>query len=300
MESKNNQKIYPSVFLFEENYKTLPPINDKINERRKEIKSELINLKDEKTFINNNIRNKNLSLKLFSSYLNNKIINKNINQSPSKRKSIIKDKNKKTITSSFREDSLKLKIKKLKMKLSEREKKQNINNLKNRINLSFEKKNINVNKNQMMNELKEIDLNTSFINEILLEQLSNNDEDVFTKIKLKLKSDEKKRMMTEEDLQPEKVKPFDITIKKQKFLSNLYNIIGKLNENSNVTGMIFNRIKSKNIKDHNYFKRLKEIEIQERGFKRFEDEVSYGDFLKKMFDKNYEKIQKKNMKENKI
>ena len=295
--SKNNQKIYPSIFYFEENYKTLPPINEKINERRKEIKNDLINLNDQKVFINNMKKNRRVSLKLFSNYLNNKILNKNINQTSPTRKSIIKEKNKRTISSSFKEDALKFKISKLKLKISEREKKRNLKNIKNTISLSFDNKNVNIDKNKMMNELKEIDLNTSLLNKILIEKNEDNDEDIFRKIRQKLRSDKRKRFITDEDLKPEKVKPFDITIKKQQFFFNLYNIIGKINENSGVSNMIFNRIKPK--KDHYYFKRLKEIEIQDRGFKRFEDEINNGEHLKQMYDKKYEKIQKK-IKENKI
>ena len=296
--TKNNQIIYPSIFLFEENYKTLPPIQNKINERRKEIKNDLINLNDAKTYINNIKKNRRVSLKLFSHFVNNEILNKNINQSTPKTKSIIKEKNKKTISSSYREDPLKLKITKLKLKISEREKKNNLKNVKNSISLSFDNKNINIDKSKMINDLKEIDLNTSLLNKILIEKNSDNNEEIFRKIRQKLNSDKKKRFITDEDLKPEKVKPFDITIKKQRFFSNLYNIIGKINENSGSSNMIFNRITSKNIKDHNYFKRLKEIEIQDRGFKRFEDEINNGEHLKQMYDKNYEKIQKK-IKENK-
>ena len=62
------------------------------------------------------------------------------------------------------------------------------------------------------------------------------------------------------------------------------NVIKRIKETSLSTGVIYKNLKNLNIKGHDKYKRDKEIEIQEKGFKRFDNAIAYGDNLKKDFD----------------
>ena len=90
--------------------------------------------------------------------------------------------------------------------------------------------------------------------------------------------------ISDEFLQPERVKPFEIPTKKNAFFSNLDNIINRIKETSLSSDVIFKNLKNLNIKGHDKYKRQKEIEIQEKGFKKFDNIVAYGDNLKKDFN----------------
>ena len=90
--------------------------------------------------------------------------------------------------------------------------------------------------------------------------------------------------ISDEYLQPERVKPFEIPTKKNAFFSNLDHIIDRIKETSLSSEVILKNMRNLNIKGHDKYKRQKEIEIQERGFKRFDNIVEHGDNLKKDFD----------------
>jgi len=110
----------------------------------------------------------------------------------------------------------------------------------------------------------------------------------------KIRSNKKKLFIADEEyLKPEKIRPFDIPTKKNMFYSNLDKIIHKIKESSLSSGVIVEKMKNLNLKGHDYYKRQKDVEIQEKGFQKFDDIIKNGDLLKKIYDKNYEKIQQK-------
>ena len=145
-----------------------------------------------------------------------------------------------------------------------------------------------------MKDLNEIDEKSILTNNILIKRNKDHDKNIFRKMRKKIKSDKKKLFIAdEEDLKPEKVKPFDILTKKNMFYSNLDKIIHKIKESSLSSGVIVEKMKNLNLKGHDFYKRQKEVEIQEKGFQKFDDIIKNGDLLKKIYDKNYEKIQQK-------
>ena len=145
-----------------------------------------------------------------------------------------------------------------------------------------------------MKDLNEIDEKSILTNNILIKRNKDHDKNIFRKMRKKIKSDKKKLFIAdEEDLKPEKVKPFDILTKKNMFYSNLDKMIKKIKESSLSSDVIVKNMKNLNKNKHNYYRRQKDIEIQEKGFQKFEDVIKNGDLIKKTYDKNYEKIQQK-------
>ena len=288
---RNKQALYKSNFIFPEDFHTLPPIKLKINECSKEIDDDLFTLKDEKIF-SNRIKKNRLSIKIFEHYKKrNSVLKKNITQSNQKTKSTFEKTNK---SFSLKEDPYKSKIKKkLKFKTIENDKedleKRNIN-----FNLTTSLGEVKLDKKKMMKDLNEIDKESLITNKILVKRNGDHDKNIFRKMRKKIKSDKKKLFIAdEEDLKPEKVKPFDIPTKKNMFYSNLDKMIDKIKESSLSSGVIVQKMKNLNLKGHDFYKRQKEVEIQEKGFQKFEDVIKNGDLIKKTYDKNYEKIQQK-------
>ena len=143
---------------------------------------------------------------------------------------------------------------------------------------------IKVDKKDILNQLNELNESSNLTNKILIKENKDHDKLIFKYIKRRLKRDKKMLFISDEFLQPEKVKPFEIPTKKNAFFSNLDNVIKRIKETSLSTGVIYKNLKNLNIKGHDKYKRDKEIEIQEKGFKRFDNAIAYGDNLKKDFD----------------
>ena len=288
---RNKQVLYKSNFNFPEEFHTLPPIKLKINECSKEIDDDLITLRDE-TIFSNKIKKNRLSIKIFSNYKKqNSIRKRNITQSNQKTKSTFEKTNK---TFTLKDDPYKLKIKKkLKFKTIENDK-EDLEKIKLNLNLTTTLKDIKIDKKKIMKDLNEIDEKSILTNNILIKRNKDHDKNIFRKMKKKIKSDKKKLFIAdEEDLKPEKVKPFDILTKKNMFYSNLDKMIKKIKESSLSSDVIVKNMKNLNKNKHNYYRRQKDIEIQEKGFQKFEDVIKNGDLIKKTYDKNYEKIQQK-------
>ena len=288
---RNKQVLYKSNFNFPEEFHTLPPIKLKINECSKEIDDDLITLRDE-TIFSNKIKKNRLSIKIFSNYKKqNSIRKRNITQSNQKTKSTFEKTNK---TFTLKDDTYKLKIKKkLKFKTIENDK-EDLEKIKLNLNLTTTLKDIKIDKKKIMKDLNEIDEKSILTNNILIKRNKDHDKNIFRKMRKKIKSDKKKLFIAdEEDLKPEKVKPFDILTKKNMFYSNLDKMIKKIKESSLSSDVIVKNMKNLNKNKHNYYRRQKDIEIQEKGFQKFEDVIKNGDLIKKTYDKNYEKIQQK-------
>jgi hypothetical protein len=287
---RNKQALYKSNFIFPEDFHTLPPIKLKINECSKEIDDDLITLKDEKIF-SNRIKKNRLSIKIFQHYKKkDSIIKKNIVQSNQKTKSTFEKTNK---SFSLKEDPYKSKIKKkLKFKTIENDK-EDLEPIKINFNLTSlgESK---IDKKKIMKDLNEIDEVSLLTNKILIKRNGDHDKKIFRKMRRKIRSNKKKLFIADEEyLKPEKIRPFDIPTKKNMFYSNLDKIIHKIKESSLSSGVIVEKMKNLNLKGHDYYKRQKDVEIQEKGFQKFDDIIKNGDLLKKIYDKNYEKIQQK-------
>ena len=287
---RNKQTLYKSNFIFPEEFHTLPPIKLKINECSKEIDDDLFTLKDEKIF-SNRIKKNRLSIKIFQHYKKkDPIIKKNIVQSNQKTKSTFEKTNK---SFSLKEDPYKSKIKKkLKFKTIENDK-EDLEPIKINFNLTSlgESK---IDKKKIMKDLNEIDEKSLLTNKILIKRNGDHDKKIFRKMRRKIRSNKKKLFIADEEyLKPEKIRPFDIPTKKNMFYSNLDKIINKIKESSLSSGVIVEKMKNLNIKGHDYYKRQKDVEIQEKGFQKFDDIIKNGDLLKKIYDKNYEKIQQK-------
>ncbi len=287
---RNKQALYKSNFIFPEDFHTLPPIKLKINECSKEIDDDLITLKDEKIF-SNRIKKNRLSIKIFQHYKKkDSIIKKNIVQSNQKTKSTFEKTNK---SFSLKEDPYKSKIKKkLKFKTIENDK-EDLEPIKINFNLTSlgESK---IDKKKIMKDLNEIDEKSLLTNKILIKRNGDHDKKIFRKMRRKIRSNKKKLFIADEEyLKPEKIRPFDIPTKKNMFYSNLDKIIHKIKESSLSSGVIVEKMKNLNLKGHDYYKRQKDVEIQEKGFQKFDDIIKNGDLLKKIYDKNYEKIQQK-------
>ena len=288
---RNKQVLYKSNFNFPEEFHTLPPIKLKINECSKEIDDDLITLRDE-TIFSNKIKKNRLSIKIFSNYKKqNSIRKRNITQSNQKTKSTFEKTNK---TFTLKDVPYKLKIKKkLKFKTIENDK-EDLEKIKLNLNLTTTLKDIKIDKKKIMKDLNEIDEKSILTNNILIKRNKDHDKNIFRKMRKKIKSDKKKLFIAdEEDLKPEKVKPFDILTKKNMFYSNLDKMIKKIKESSLSSDVIVKNMKNLNKNKHNYYRRQKDIEIQEKGFQKFEDVIKNGDLIKKTYDKNYEKIQQK-------
>jgi hypothetical protein len=145
-----------------------------------------------------------------------------------------------------------------------------------------------------MKDLNEIDEKSLLTNKILIKRNGDHDKKIFRKMRRKIRSNKKKLFIADEEyLKPEKIRPFDIPTKKNMFYSNLDKIIHKIKESSLSSGVIVEKMKNLNLKGHDYYKRQKDVEIQEKGFQKFDDIIKNGDLLKKIYDKNYEKIQQK-------
>ena len=145
-----------------------------------------------------------------------------------------------------------------------------------------------------MKDLNEIDEKSLLTNKILIKRNGDHDKKIFRKMRRKIRSNKKKLFIADEEyLKPEKIRPFDIPTKKNMFYSNLDKIINKIKESSLSSGVIVEKMKNLNLKGHDYYKRQKDVEIQEKGFQKFDDIIKNGDLLKKIYDKNYEKIQQK-------
>ena len=287
---RNKQALYKSNFIFPEDFHTLPPIKLKINECSKEIDDDLITLKDEKIF-SNRIKKNSLSIKIFQHYKKkDSIIKKNIVQSNQKTKSTFEKTNK---SFSLKEDPYKSKIKKkLKFKTIENDK-EDLEPIKINFNLTSlgESK---IDKKKIMKDLNEIDEKSLLTNKILIKRNGDHDKKIFRKMRRKIRSNKKKLFIADEEyLKPEKVKPFDIPTKKNMFYSNLDKMIDKIKESSLSSGVIVQKMKNLNLKGHDFYKRQKEVEIQEKGFQKFDYIIKNGDLIKKTYDKNYEKIQQK-------
>ena len=275
---RNKQVLYKSNFNFPEEFHTLPPIKLKINECSKEIDDDLITLRDE-TIFSNKIKKNRLSIKIFSNYKKqNSIRKRNITQSNQKTKSTFEKTNK---TFTLKDDPYKLKIKKkLKFKTIENDK-EDLEKIKLNLNLTTTLKDIKIDKKKIMKDLNEIDEKSILTNNILIKRNKDHDKNIFRKMRKKIKSDKKKLFIAdEEDLKPEKVKPFDILTKKNMFYSNLDKMIKKIKESSLSSDVIVKNMKNLNKNKHNYYRRQKDIEIQEKGFQKFEDVIKYGDLIK--------------------
>ena len=288
---RNKDTLFKSNFLFPEDFNTLPPIRLKINDYSNEILNDLIKLKDEKLLSNNN-KNIHLSQKILHEYRQrNSTFKNNFTHFIQKTKSTF-EKTNKSLTS--REDPIKTKLKKIKLKLVKNE--LGINSTKRNYKYNLTNSNLGnekIDKNDILNQLNEIDENTSLTNTIILRRNADHDIDIFKKIRKKLKSNKKKLFIQEDDyLKPEKLKPFNIT-KKKIFYSNLDNIIGKIKESSLSSVVLIEKMKTLNINEKRNYKSLIDSQNQEKNFKKFDEIISDGDLIKKEYDKNYEKIQKK-------
>ncbi len=276
--TKNKQILYKSNFLFPENLKTLPPIRLKINDCTKEIYDDLNTLKNEK-LLSNTINNNQTPNKIFKDYHKRRFVLKPYFSQTTRTKSTFEKTNK---SINFKNDPMKLRIKK-KRKENKIAQSTDFSNLKLSL-LSSNSDSIKINKNDILNQLNELDESSNLTNKILVKKNEEHNELIFKYIQRRLKRDKKMLFISDEYLQPERVKPFEIPTKKNAFFSNLDHIIDRIKETSLSSEVILKNMRNLNIKGHDKYKRQKEIEIQERGFKRFDNIVEHGDNLKKDFD----------------
>jgi len=276
--TKNKEILYKSNFLFPENLKTLPPIRLKINDCTKEIYDDLNTLKDEK-LLSNTINNNQTSNKIFKDYHKRRFVLKPYFSQTTRTKSTFEKTNK---SINFKNDPMKLRIKK-KRKENKIAQSTDFSNLKLSL-LSSNSDSIKINKNDILNQLNELDESSNLTNKILVKKNEEHNELIFKYIQRRLKRDKKMLFISDEFLQPERVKPFEIPTKKNAFFSNLDHIIDRIKETSLSSEVILKNMRKLNLKGHDKYKRQKEIEIQERGFKRFDNIVEHGDNLKKDFD----------------
>ena len=276
--TKNKQILYKSNFLFPENLKTLPPIRLKINDCTKEIYDDLNTLKNEK-LLSNTINNNQTPNKIFKDYHKRRFVLKPYFSQTTRTKSTFEKTNK---SINFKNDPMKLRIKK-KRKENKIAQSTDFSNLKLSL-LSSNSDSIKINKNDILNQLNELDESSNLTNKILVKKNEEHNELIFKYIQRRLKRDKKMLFISDEYLQPERVKPFEIPTKKNAFFSNLDHIIDRIKETSLSSEVILKNMRKLNLKGHDKYKRQKEIEIQERGFKRFDNIVEHGDNLKKDFD----------------
>ena len=276
--TKNKEILYKSNFLFPENLKTLPPIRLKINDCTKEIYDDLNTLKDEK-LLSNTINNNQTTNKIFKDYHKRRFVLKPYFSQTTRTKSTFEKTNK---SINFKNDPMKLRIKK-KRKENKIAQSTDFSNLKLSL-LSSNSDSIKINKNDILNQLNELDESSNLTNKILVKKNEEHNELIFKYIQRRLKRDKKMLFISDEFLQPERVKPFEIPTKKNAFFSNLDHIIDRIKETSLSSEVILKNMRKLNLKGHDKYKRQKEIEIQERGFKRFDNIVEHGDNLKKDFD----------------
>ena len=276
--TKNKEILYKSNFLFPENLKTLPPIRLKINDCTKEIYDDLNTLKNEK-LLSNTINNNQTPNKIFKDYHKRRFVLKPYFSQTSRTKSTFEKTNK---SINFKNDPMKLRIKKKRIE-NKIAQSTDFSNLKLSL-LSSNSDSIKINKNDILNQLNELDESSNLTNKILVKKNEEHNELIFKYIQRRLKRDKKMLFISDEYLQPERVKPFEIPTKKNAFFSNLDHIIDRIKETSLSSEVILKNMRNLNIKGHDKYKRQKEIEIQERGFKRFDNIVEHGDNLKKDFD----------------
>ena len=275
---KNKKVLYKSNFIFPENLKTLPPIRLKISDCSKEIYDDLNTLKDEK-LLSNTINNNQTTNKIFKDYHKRRFVLKPYFSQTTRTKSTFEKTNK---SINFKNDPMKLRIKK-KRKENKIAQSTDFSNLKLSL-LSSNSDSIKINKNDILNQLNELDESSNLTNKILVKKNEEHNELIFKYIQRRLKRDKKMLFISDEFLQPERVKPFEIPTKKNAFFSNLDHIIDRIKETSLSSEVILKNMRKLNLKGHDKYKRQKEIEIQEKGFKKFDNIVAYGDNLKKDFN----------------
>ena len=276
---KNKKVLYKSNFIFPENLKTLPPIRLKISDCSKEIYDDLNTLKDEKLLSSNTINNNQTPNKIFKDYHKRRFVLKPNFSQTVRTKSTFENTNK---SINFNKDPMKLRIKKIRKENKIAQSTDFTNSKLSLISSNFDS--IKVDKKDILNQLNELDESSNLTNKILIKRNEEHNELVFKYIKRRLRRDKRMLFITDEFLQPERVKPFEIPTKKNAFFSNLDHIIDRIKETSLSSDVIFKNLKNLNIKGHDKYKRQKEIEIQEKGFKKFDNIVAYGDNLKKDFN----------------
>ena len=276
--TKNKKVLYKINFIFPQNLQSLPPIRLKINECSKEISDDISNLKDEK-LLSNNINNNQITNKVFKDYHKRRFVLKPFFSQTVRTKNTFHKTNKSV---NFKNDPMTLRIKTIK-KENQNAQSTDFSNTKYSLTIS-NLDTIKVDKKDILNQLNELNESSNLTNKILIKENKDHDKLIFKYIKRRLKRDKKMLFISDEFLQPEKVKPFEIPTKKKAFFSNLDNVIKRIKETSLSTGVIYKNLKNLNIKGHDKYKRDKEIEIQEKGFKRFDNAIAYGDNLKKDFD----------------
>ena len=299
--TRNSEILYKSNFNFLEEYNSLPPIKLKINDCSKEISKDLSTLKEERylsdnnSFNNNNKKKKNnISNQIFKMYnYKSSVIKPSLRQPEKTKSSLVK-----TINNfNFLEDPIKLRLKKIKLQKSNKEKEEST---KIKFYLtSSNLEDIKADKNKIIKELKELDESSSLTNKIISKRNAEKNKEILNLIKKRIKRDKKMLFLNDEFLQPEKIKPFDIPNKKNAFYSNLDNMIHKIKESSISSSIILQNLKRLNDKKKERLKRLNDTKIQNKGFKKFDKLISSVEIIKKDFDVYYEKIQR-NLKKDEI
>ena len=308
--TRNKGILFKSNFNFPEEYNSLPPLKLKINYCTNELSEDLSTLRDERYLNNNpnnnsnfNIKNKNknnllknnTSSKIFKNYnFQRSVIKPSLYQTERMKKNF-----ERTINNfNFLEDPMKVRIKKYRLQILNKKQNSESDTLKYYLT-SSNIEDIKEDKKKIIKQLKELDKSSSLTNKIISKRNAEKNEEIFKIIKKRIKRDKKMLFLTDEFLEPEKIKPFDIPNKNNAFYSNLDNIIHKIKESSLSTSIIFNNLKRLNHKTKEFIKRKNDIKIQNKGFEKFDKLISNGEIIKKEFDTNYRKIKKK-IKEDEI
>ena len=305
---KFKDKIFNNTFNIPENIKNLPLINKSIEDFTQEIDNNIYKLIDENKF------------KILKSYKkeNSSSLNRNNNirlkKGPIRIKTITNQNSIIDMSSFFKKNPIKIRLNKIKNKedhkknliLSNIELKPKCksNNVSlNQTNSISKTQNSNINHKSILNEIKDIDNESSVTTKKLFNQANKvRNVKLIKFIRKKLKKDNKLLFMYDEKeyLKPKYENPFKIPSKKKIFFQNLDSVIMKLNNDKDSTNAYLRELKILNKEKSNYYNHLYQLERQKKGFKRFDDILDNGELLLKKFDEKFSRYQKKKIERDNI
>jgi hypothetical protein len=294
---KFKDKIFNNTFNIPENIKNLPLINKSIEDFTQEIDNNIYKLTDENKFKILKPYKKENSLSLNR---NNHI---RLKKGPIRIKTITNQNSIIDLSSFFKNNPIKIRLNKIKNKeehknnliLSNIELKPKFksNNVSlNQTNSISKTTNSNINHKLILNEIKDIDNESSVTTKKLFNQTNKvRNVKLIKFIRKKLKKDNKLLFMYDEKeyLKPKYENPFKIPSKKNVFFQNLDSVIMKLNNDKDSTNAYLRELKNLNKEKSNYYNRLYQLERQKKGFKRFDTLLDNCELLVKKFMKDIKK-----------
>ena len=288
-QKKNKDKIFKSRFNIPENIKNLPFINKSIENFTQEINNNIYKLNDENKFT------------IFIHYKKENSTSLNRNNHIIRIKTITNQNSTIEMSNFFTQNPIKIRLNKIKNKeqcknnliLSNIELKHKFksNNVSlNQTNSISKTINSNLNHKSILNEINDIDNESSVTTKKLFNQTNKVRNIKLIKfIRKKLKKDNKLLFMYDEKeyLKPKYDNPFKIPSKKNIFFKNLDSVIMKLNNDKDSTNAYLRELKNLNREKSNYYNRLYQLKRLKNGFKRFDELLYNGDLLIKKFDEKY-------------